>query len=264
MKSLYHRIKSLLALFGFNPTVCINFLRGFPRYLKDLYKFKKLREQMSDDFQDFRYHIVLGDWYIPNGSASGQYFHQDMLVASKIFRSNPVKHVDIGSRVDGFVAHIAVFREIEVFDVRPQKKKVNNIVFKQADLMHLPDGMKNYCDSLSSLHTIEHFGLGRYGDPLDPNGHLKGLDTIYEILKPGGMFYFSVPIGKQRIEFNGHRIFDVAYLLKVLTPKYKVINFAFVDDAGDLHDNVMLESPDLLKNYGCWNGCGIFELQKIK
>jgi hypothetical protein len=35
-----------------------------------------------------------------------------------------------------------------------------------------PDG---YCDSLSCLHALEHFGLGRYGDPIDPRGHEKGI-----------------------------------------------------------------------------------------
>ena len=36
-----------------------------------------------------------------------------------IYAARPEKHVDVGSRVDGFVAHVASFREIEVFDVRP-------------------------------------------------------------------------------------------------------------------------------------------------
>jgi hypothetical protein len=38
--------------------------------------------------------------------------------------------------------------------------------------MKLHEDMINCCDSISSLHAIEHFGLGRYGDTIDVNGHL--------------------------------------------------------------------------------------------
>lgn len=58
------------------------------------------------------------------GRASGHCFHQDLLIARRIFQINPLRHIDISSRVDGFVAHVAVFREIEVFDVRPQFQKI--------------------------------------------------------------------------------------------------------------------------------------------
>jgi hypothetical protein len=75
---------------------------------------------------------------------------------------------------------------------------------------------KNYCDSISSLHAIEHFWLGRYGDRIDINGYIKGLNTIYWMLKKWGIFYFSVPIGPQRIEFNAHRVFSLKYLVELL------------------------------------------------
>jgi SAM-dependent methyltransferase len=132
----------------------------------------------------------------------GHYFHQDLLIAREIYKNNPVKHIDIGSRIDGFVAHVAVFREIEIFDIRLQENNVKNIIYRQADLMRIQDEMIEYCDSVSSLHAIEHFGISRYGDPIDAKGHIKAIGNIFKILKPGGKFYFSVPIGKQRIEFN--------------------------------------------------------------
>ena len=61
----------------------------------------------------------LHDRYEEGGATKSEYFWQDLLVARAIHATMPVKHVDIGSRVDGFVAHVASFREIEVFDVRP-------------------------------------------------------------------------------------------------------------------------------------------------
>ena len=198
-----------------------------------------------------------------SGSASGHYFHQDLLVATKIFKNNPQQHVDIGSRIDGFVAHVASFRGIEVVDLRPMSTTISNITFRQADFMQENLNLKNYCDSVSSLHAIEHFGLGRYGDKLDYNGHLKGLKNIYEMLKEGGKFYFSVPIGKQRIEFNAHRVFAVGPLINLLQDQYRIDSFSYVNDEGNLFKDVALNPEDIENNYGCTYGCGIFELTKI-
>ena len=120
----------------------------------------------------------------------------------------------------------------------------------------------DYCDSISSLHAIEHFGLGRYGDQVDYLGYLKALKNIAKILKKGGVFYFSVPIGPQRIEFNAHRVFSISYLIAILEEDYDIVDFSFVDDKGDLNINVPLNEKDIIRNYGCHYGCGIFELIK--
>lgn len=257
MKNFYH----FLIKIGFNPLIFFHFFFHLPGFFRDYFKFKRLLGKNSD-FKFGHFYPVTLDKKQSSGKMKGAYFHQDLLVAKKIFEENPQRHIDIGSRTDGFVAHVAVFREIEVFDIRPQTTTHKNIVFRQADFMQLPEDLYLCCDSVSSLHAIEHFGLGRYGDPLDPDGHLKALENIYNLLKPGGKFYFSVPIGKQRIEYNAHRIFDVAYLLDKLLPFYQLISFSYVDDFGDLLENVEIEPVRVKANYGCNYGCGIFELKK--
>ena len=60
----------------------------------------------------------LTDRFEESGAARGHYFHQDLLVAQRIFDSAPARHVDMGSRIDGFVAHVASFREPEQRDLR--------------------------------------------------------------------------------------------------------------------------------------------------
>lgn len=157
----------------------------------------------------------LYDWFEEGGSTRNEYFWQDLYVARKISRASPRTHVDIGSRIDGFVAHVASFREIEVFDIRPVTSKIEGIVFKQADLMNPPPALAGYCDSLSCLHALEHFGLGRYGDPIDPLGSVAGLKNMTALLEPGGVFYLSVPIGIERVEFNAHRVFDPLKLVQL-------------------------------------------------
>ena len=110
---------------------------------------------------------------------------------------------------------------------------------------------------------MEHLSLGRYGDTVDSQGYLKGLHHIHMMLKQGGKFYFSVPIGEQRIEFNAHRVFSLRYLFELLTGDYQIDSFSYVDDDGDLHRKVTAKNSDIENNFSCHYGCGIFELTKI-
>ncbi|NBO71838.1 MAG: DUF268 domain-containing protein [Bacteroidetes bacterium] len=192
----------------------------------------------------------------------GHYFHQDLFIARKIHEAAPQKHVDIGSRTDGFIAHVASFRTIELLDIRPIESNVKNITFRQANLMELPDDLINSTDSISSLHAIEHFGLGRYGDPIDYWGYKKALKNITAILKQGGTFYFSVPIGPQRIEFNAHRVFSIDYLMQLLNADYSIISFSYVDEEGDFYEDIILDDAMIASNCNCTYGCGIFILRK--
>ena len=188
--------------FGIEPRKVFYSLRGLPRYVRDFFRYR------ANYIGRIELVPCLHDWYEESGSTKNEYFWQDLFVARMIFAANPVKHVDVGSRVDGFVAHVASFREIEVFDIRSITSAIPGVVFKQADLMNPAADITNYCDSLSCLHALEHFGLGRYGDPIDPNGHESGLHNMANILRAGGIFYLSVPVGVERVEFNANRVFN--------------------------------------------------------
>jgi len=222
------------------------------------------------DFENFvnqsNEHIVIRpiveDKFQYSGILSGHYFYQDIIVAQAIFSHNPDRHIDIGSRTDGFVAHVASFRQIEVFDIRPNKTNIGNIKFVQRDFMDPNIMLDGYADSVSSLHALEHFGLGRYGDHIDAEGFNKAFINIYRLLKVGGMFYFSVPIGPSRVEFNAHRVFSVSRLLEIINPLYSILEFSYVDDNGDLFKNVELTDKSINNNFGCTYGCGIWFLKK--
>lgn len=200
----------LSSQFGIDLRILFKSLLGIPRFLLDWRKFRK------NYLGEMKWMPCLHDRFEEGGATKNEYFWQDLLVARWIFEAKPQKHVDIGSRVDGFVAHVASFREIEVFDVRPIRSLIPGIIFKRADLMQrlaVQDSIGGYCDSLSCLHAIEHFGLGRYGDPIDSAGHESGIANMASLLVPGGMFYLSTPIGKGRVEFNAMRIFDPRVLI---------------------------------------------------
>ena len=262
IKRRLNQLYSIIKLLGLDPFVLKNTIPGLGFYFNDYLKI--IRQRGKDTKFHFGHSFpILHERNSESGTMSGHYFHQDLLVARRIFLNHPIRHIDIGSRIDGFVAHVAVFRTIEIFDIRLQKSKVENIVFKQADLMNLPVDLINYSDSISSLHAIEHFGLGRYGDPIDYYGHEKAITNISQLLVPNGIFYFSVPIGKQRIEFNAHRIFSLKYLVELIKPLFIIERFSYVDDKGNLFENVKLTESKIESNFDCHFGCGIFELRRI-
>lgn len=255
------KLEKAFNIIGINPIKTFRFFLGLNFVIKDYFKLKSQKGR-DISFPFGRFFPITDDKNDESGNMRGHYFHQDLYVAKLIFKNNPRKHVDIGSRTDGFVAHVASFREIEIIDIRIQTSKVSNIRFKQADLMQLPQDMIEYTDSISSLHAIEHFGLGRYGDPIDYNGSIKAIENITKMLKKGGKLYFSVPIGPQRIEFNAHRVFSISYLLDIFLKDYELLSFSYVDDNGDLNEKPELSKENINNNFGCHYGCGIFELRK--
>ena len=79
--------------------------------------------------------------------------------------------------------------------------------FVQGDMCRLDGFETGSVDSLSCLHTIEHVGLGRYGDPIDPEGWVVAVRELARILAPGGRLYLGTPIGRERVCFNSERVF---------------------------------------------------------
>jgi hypothetical protein len=205
---------------------------------------------------------ILTEWDDTSGSI-GAYFLQDRTVARWIYDSKPQRHVDVGSRLDGFVGILSVFREVEVIDIRPQSATIPNIKFHQMDLMvELPENWVHCTDSLSCLHTIEHFGLGRYGDSINPSGHLTGITQLKRMVAPGGMLYLSTPIGPQRLEFNAHRVFAVQTLIDWFAAGWIIEKFAIIDDQNNFHDDLDWRGPEVTNHFGCNLGVGIVAARK--
>lgn len=230
-------------------------LRHVPRFMRDLRHFRALGGKVGGLYP------VFADYDDQAGSAKGHYFHQDLLVASLIHQASPRRHIDVGSRIDGFVAHVASFRKIEVMDVRSLSDTGHaNIAFLQADLMDPANAPHRITDSLSCLHTIEHFGLGRYGDPLDPEGHIKGFRNLLNMVKSGGLLYISFPVAAEtEVQFNGQRVFAPKEIFTWIPEgtSVEMMRFDFVNRAGAL---VAATSIDAITP-GLRSGCGIYTLR---
>jgi hypothetical protein len=251
-------LRALLRNAGIHPQRLVSAVRGWGRYVRDRAAFR--RTNNHDSFAWGRELPILTEWDESSG-ALGAYFFQDQLMARWIHDAAPTRHVDVGSRIDGFIGSLSVFREVEVLDIRPQPQSIRNIVFHQLDLMEeLPPAWVGCTDSLSCLHTIEHFGLGRYGDSIDPEGYLKGLEQLKRMVAPGGMFYLSTPIGPQRVEFNAHRIFAAETMVGWFADGWEIERCAVLDDLNRITETAGAKA---LEQATCKLGVGIIMAKKL-
>lgn len=62
-------------------------------------------------------------------------------------------------------------------------------------------------DCIVTYSSIEHSGLGRYGDPLDPDGDLKCMNDIHKSLVKDGILVWGAPVGHDAVVWNVHRIY---------------------------------------------------------
>lgn len=242
---------------GFDVERAANTVKNTPRFVRDIVQYHSATS--SDDrfaLAWSRLMPILTEYGDQAGNAGGHYFFQDIWAAKKIHRARPARHVDVGSRIDGFVAHLLVFMEVEEVDIRPLDRQIENLKFIRDDATTLASIPANSVESLSSLHAVEHFGLGRYGDPITPNGWELGMASLSRVLAPGGTLYFSVPVGVERVHFNAHRIFSPRTVLQAFS-ELRLASFAAVKDDGMFVDPA---SPSEFEE--ARNACGLFEFVK--
>jgi len=199
---------------------------------------------------------ILTDLEGTAGDIISHYFFQDIWAAKKIKKNNPNRHIDIGSRIDGFISHLLVFRSVELIDIRPLPIPIDGLTFIQDDATTLKSLSDNSIDSLSSLHAAEHFGLGRYGDDIDPNAYITFATNLQRVLKPKGHLYFSVPIGRERVQFNAHRIFSPETIINLFSD-LSLLSFSAITDTEEFVESA---TPSDYKNANY--SCGLFEFTK--
>lgn len=187
------------------------------------------------------------------------YVYHPAWAARIIAETNPVCHVDISSSLH-FCTTVSAFIPVRYYDYRPAGLKLENLSSEFADLSALPFADESIC-SLSCMHVVEHVGLGRYGDPLDPAGDLKAIAELKRVLAVNGNLLFVVPVsGNPRIVFNAHRIYSYAQIVEYFSG-LALIEYALVTDAannGGFYRNASKELADA-QEYGC----GCFWFRKV-
>jgi len=92
-------------------------------------------------------------------------------------------------------------------------------------------------DTVFTYSSIEHSGLGRYGDPLTPYGDLEASAQVWCMVKPEGHFIMAVPVSHDRqkcsLVWNAHRVYG-AVRLQHLTANWRVLEeFKTIESAGN-------------------------------
>ena len=257
LRRSYRGTLSFCRFFGFDPmTMALNMTRA-PVFVRQLIEYQRLNTDSSMRAKIRNLYPLLGNYREAAGVPDWHYFHQDLWAARKIFDRRPANHIDIGSRIDGFVSHLLVFMPVSIVDIRPLDGETTGLRTIRDDATELHMFEANSIDSLSSLHAAEHFGLGRYGDSIDPTAWARFTHALQRVLAPNGRLYFSVPIGRQRVEFNAHRIFEVSTILRSFTG-LELVSFAVVGEDGLLHEDVSPHKPIRMAY-----GCGLFEFTKM-
>lgn len=210
---------------------------------------------------------ILGEWRKDAGDIVEHYFLQDIYVANKIMKSGETHVYDVGSRIDGYISHLlSMGIEVTMLDVRPMDVDVSGLHFIQADAMVLDNIPTKSIKTFSSLHAIEHFGLGRYNDPIDYHGWEKGIKAMCDKVQIGGYFYLSVPIGNhEKVCFNAHRIFNPKTIIDVAENcDMKIITLAVVhNNKLEEYDFTMSKTniSSIISTLGEYD-CGIFTFKK--
>jgi SAM-dependent methyltransferase len=180
------------------------------------------------------------------------YTYHPAWAARVLARTRPAKHVDISS-ILCFSAIVSAFIPVDFYDFRSAPLRLNNFNSASADLTRLGFA-DNSVVSLSSMHVIEHIGLGRYGEPLDPDGDLKAIRELCRVLAPGGNLMVAVPVGRARIQYNAHRVYDDAEFRGYFAG-LELIRFALIPDGEAPTGLIQDAARDVVnaQEYGC--GC---------
>ena len=202
---------ALLRVYGIDLKKLIIALSMTPKFLWQYYRMVLKNKSVN-------LKPCLFDFDANAGVDDDEYFLQDLFVSQLIFKSNVSKHLDVGSRIDGFVAHIATFMEVTIGDLRKFPYAVPNINYTHFNLLdnenYLQDTHDEKFPSISCLHTIEHLGLGRYGDSLKRSKCVEiAVENLAKLCSEGGKLYISTPVGNERIEFNANYIYSPKYII---------------------------------------------------
>jgi len=188
---------------------------------------------------------------LPHTPFDPHYFYQASWAARKLAQTQPSWHLDIGSSLTMIGVVSAQFPTMFI-DYRPPRLAVDGILSVAGNILALPlpDGSVS---SISCLHVLEHIGLGRYGEALDANGSVKAAQELQRVLAPGGRLLLSTPVGRQRVQFNAHRVFSPSSVVKMFGAM-DLMDFALVDDQGQFYASGQLEDAAQAEY-----ACGMFE-----
>lgn len=226
-------------------------LFNLPRFFAHLRSYRASEGSKNISIADMQ--PCLGDWS-SHTPFDAHYFYQGAWLSRRVATARPEGHVDIGSSVLT-ISVLSAWVDTVFLDYRPLKTALPRLETVAGNILSLPFA-DDSIGSLSCLHVIEHIGLGRYGDPIDPSGSIKAAKELQRVLKSGGRLYLSLPVGRERVCFNAHRVHSPETVERMF-PALMLCEFSFVDDDRNLQEMRQTTSAVHLEY-----GCGLFVFVK--
>ena len=243
---MYYLLRSLKRL-----VAQVMFFVKFPLILKSYFQFK-----IKDTSHRFK--IPLGSVMpilfenTPYTRFDTHYVYHTAWAARKVKEIDAKEHVDISSSLY-FSSIVSAFKPVQFYDFRPANLNLSGFASSSTNLLKLHFETSSI-QSLSCMHTVEHVGLGRYGDDIDPDGDIQAVQELQRITAEEGNLLFVVPIGKPRIQFNAHRIYSYQMVLDMF-PEMILKEFSLIPDNalqhGMIHNATQAQAN--AQTYGC--GC---------
>lgn len=225
VRATYQCLRPLL------PSSPIRLMGNYVRFWRDYFGYRSLPKAETCQLRDIDAQI--SDRYATTPISF--YFYQDTWAFHKVVQRKPREHLDIGSTALLVGCLAGVLPTISL-DFRPLPVKLNGLRTMSGSITELPFA-DNSIVSISSLCVIEHIGLGRYGDPLDPDGTRKAARELSRVLAPGGDLYVSAPCGRSFVAFNAHRSFAkeefIGFFPALTLKEFVLVNHLGVTEQAD-------------------------------
>ena len=220
-----------------------NTIKLYVLYINDWIKFKKLwgKVEIPNNYP------ILNEKTI-NTLIDSHYYYQQLWCFHEIFNNKPSEHYDFWSTYS-MSWYIAAITKSYFLDFRPIQTQINNLKCLSWNLTNL-ELKDNSIESASCLHVIEHIWLWRYWDPVDPYWDKKACNELKRIIKPWWILYISVPIGKENVMFNAHRVYNVDTIINYFE-WLKLLKLNYINDNHEIQENSEIKDVTGLINK--WN-----------
>lgn len=235
----------------FDPVKFIQGLYGYIWYIRDLIRYQ-IKDPKAKLIGSNLYPVLFDKTNFT--SFDVHYFYLQLWAFEHILKNKPEQHVDVASSYQ-LISLLSIISKVTFIDIRPMEISLKNLQSKKGSILNLPY-KNNSIKSLSCLHVAEHIGLGRYGDPIDPSGTKKACRELNRVLAKNGLLYFCLPIGKNRICFNAHRVHTPQTIIEYFKD-LELLEFSVVDDNG-----IYRVCADPKKYENIDYGCGMFLFKK--
>ncbi|MCG2712460.1 MAG: DUF268 domain-containing protein [Candidatus Omnitrophica bacterium] len=234
-----------------DPLQVIRSFCSYPRYIRDWLRYARMHGSEALCFFDAQPQL---HEHTMVTKVDAHYFYSNGWIMRRIVANNPANHVDIGSS-SMFVNLLSAVIPVTFMDYRPLEVRIEGLTNCSGDILNLPFADSSI-NSLSCSHVAEHVGLGRYGDALNPYGTQQACAELMRVLVSGGYLYFALPVGKQRVCFNAHRVHDPKTIIDYFAG-LELVEFSGVHDDGRFVERVALDEFS-----GSSYSCGMFLFKK--